>query len=145
MRSAVRSESYGSVTVFSLNEKVIEAALAKWLTEVRKRPEVLAVVLFGSFVSGREVPGSDLDLLIVLRDDLRPFLDRIPDCMPDGIPVPVDVFPYAQPEIEAGQPVASEALRTGQVLWRRGAVDEAGGAPTLGERGDDVLDNISVV
>lgn len=122
MRSAVRSESYGSVTAFSLNEKVIEAALAKWLTEVRKRPEVLAVVLFGSFVSGREVPGSDLDLLTVLRDDLRPFLDRIPDYMPDGIPVPVDVFPYAQPEIEAGQPVAvrSPADRAGPLAQGSG-------------------------
>lgn len=119
MRSAVRKRSYGSVTVFSLDEGLVRDALAKWLTEVRKRPEVLAVVLFGSFASGRAVPGSDLDLLIVLREDPRPFPDRIPDYLPDGIPVPVDVFPYTQAEIAAGQPVAAEALWTGEVVWSR--------------------------
>jgi len=123
MPSAVRKRSYGSVTVFSFDEKVIQDALAKWVTEVRKRPEVLAVVLFGSFASGRAVPGSDLDILIVLREDPRPFLDRIVEYTPDALPLPVDVFPYTFEEIEAGQPLAADALRTGRVLWRREGLD----------------------
>ncbi len=79
----------------------------------------MAVVLFGSFASGRAVPGSDLDVLIVLRDDPRPFLDRIPDYAPDDVPFPVDVFPYTMAEIAAGQSLAVEALRTGTMLWSR--------------------------
>lgn len=119
MRSAVRRKSYGSVTVFSLDEGAIEQALARWVEELRERPEVLAVVLFGSFASGRAVPGSDLDLLIVLRDDSRPFLDRVPDYAPDDLPVPADVFPYTLAEVAAGQPLAAEALRAGRTLWVR--------------------------
>ena len=119
MRSAVRRRSFGSVTVFSLDEEVIQGSLAEWVTEIRKRPEVLAVVLFGSFASGRAVPGSDLDVLVVLREDPRLFLDRVADYMPDDVPFPVDVFPYTLAEIEAGQPLAAEALRTGKTLWAR--------------------------
>ena len=89
------------------------------MTEIRKRPEVLAVVLFGSFASGRAVPGSDLDVLVVLREDPRLFPDRVADYMPDDVPFPVDVFPYTLAEIEAGQPLAAEALRTGKNLWVR--------------------------
>ncbi len=119
MRSAVRRRSYGSVTVFSLDEEAIQGALARWVKEIRERPEVLAVVLFGSFATGRAVPGSDLDLLIVLREDSRPFLDRPPDYMLDDVPFSVDVFPYTLAEIEAGQPLAAAALRTGKTLWAR--------------------------
>lgn len=119
----MRRKSYGSVTVFSLDEEVVRDVLEEWLTEVRERPEVLAVVLFGSFASNRAVPGSDLDLLIVLREDSRPFLDRTLDYMPDVLPLPVDVFPYTLEEIEAGQPVAAEALRTGKILWVRPGAD----------------------
>ncbi len=119
MRFAVRRKSYGSVTVFSLDEGAIQDALARWVKEIRERPEVLAVVLFGSFASRRAVPGSDLDVLIVLRDHPRPFLDRIPDYAPDDLPLPVDVFPYTLAEVAAGQPLAAEALSTGRTLWVR--------------------------
>jgi hypothetical protein len=105
------------VTVFSLDEEAVWDALDGWVREIRNRPEVLAVVLFGSFASGRACPGSDLDLLIVLQEDSRSFLDRIPDYAPEDLPIPADVFPYTRAEIEAGQPLAAEALRTGRVLW----------------------------
>ncbi|MCX7750306.1 MAG: nucleotidyltransferase domain-containing protein [Candidatus Bipolaricaulota bacterium] len=108
------------MTVYSLDREAVEAALAQWVKELAARPEVEAVVLFGSFASGRAVPGSDLDLLIVLREDPRPFLDRLPDYMPDDLPLPVDVFPYTRAELEAGQPLGEDALRTGRVLWVRG-------------------------
>lgn len=126
MRSAVRKKSCGSVTVFSLDEQAIRDELARWVTELQKRPEVLAVVLFGSFAHRRAVLGSDLDVLLILRDDPRPFLDRLPDFQPDNLPLPVDVFPYTAAEVEAGQPLATEALRTGKVLWKRQGSDPSG-------------------
>lgn len=107
------------MTVYSLDREAVEADLARWVDGLAARPEVEAVVLFGSFATGRALPGSDLDLLIVLREDVRPFLDRLPDYMPDEFPVPVDVFPYTVAEIAAGQPLASEALRRGKFLWAR--------------------------
>lgn len=85
--------------------------------ELASRPEVEAVVLFGSSATGRAVPGSDL--LIVLREDVRPFLDRLPDYVPADVPLPRDVFPDPRAAVEAGQPRAGEALRTGWVLWPR--------------------------
>jgi hypothetical protein len=40
------------------------------------------------------VPGSDRDLLVILRESEESFLKRIPRFLPSRFPVGVDVFPY---------------------------------------------------
>jgi len=68
---------------------------------VCRRPEIQRVLLFGSLAVGTPVPGSDADLLIILKhSDLR-FPDRIPDYIPWGCSVGVDVFPYTEAELES--------------------------------------------
>lgn len=47
-------------------------------------------------VKGTAVPGSDVDLLIVLTASDRSFLDRIPGFLPSAFPCGVDVFPYTR-------------------------------------------------
>lgn len=67
----------------------------------RRRPEIERVLLFGSLATGRAVPGSDADLLIILKDSDCRFLDRIPLYIPDACGIGVDVFPYTQVEVDA--------------------------------------------
>jgi hypothetical protein len=66
MQSVVRKESFGSVTVFWLDTDLVhERRWRGWQSD----PNVLRVILFGSFAEGRAVPGSDLDVMIVLAHD----------------------------------------------------------------------------
>jgi predicted nucleotidyltransferase len=123
MPSAIRKKSYGSVTIYSVNKEQVAQALERFTAACQQRPEVLAIVLFGSFSRGDFGVGSDVDILIILKDSPRPFLDRIPIYQPDRFPVDVDVFPYTWEEVRNGQPVAGEALATGQVLWQREEID----------------------
>lgn len=92
---------------------------------IGKNPQVQRILLFGSLATGRYVPGSDADLLIVLSADDRPFLDRVPHFLTAFLeaPVPVDVFPYTEKEIErmksAGNRFISRALSEGIILAAR--------------------------
>ena len=65
-------------------------------------PNVLEVRLFGSLAKGNYAPGSDADVLVVLREDARPLLDRIPEFLRRflDVSVPVEVFPYTRAELE---------------------------------------------
>lgn len=119
MPSAIRKKSCGSLTIYSVDEDMVAQALEQFVSACRQRPEVLAVVLFGSLAGDRFGVGSDVDLLLILEDSPLPFLDRIPVYRPERFPVDVDVFSYTLEEVQSGHPVALEALRTGLVLWQR--------------------------
>ena len=116
--------SFGTVKVFSLDRPAIRRALED-LVEQRYRPDpnVAAVYLFGSFARGDAVPGSDVDLLVVVREDQRPPRDRIPDYLPHGFSVGVDVIPWTQAELDerlaAGDRMAHAILAEGQALFDR--------------------------
>jgi predicted nucleotidyltransferase len=88
-----------------------------------RRPEVERVLLFGSLAAGHAVPGSDVDLLVVLEQSATPFVDRIPLYMPEGCGVGVDVFPYTQQELARmqaeGNSFLRSALRDSVVLFSR--------------------------
>jgi predicted nucleotidyltransferase len=66
------------------------------------RSDVQAVRVFGSFAQDRHVPGSDADLIIVLTQDDRRMVDRMPEFHRAFLdaPVPVEVFPYTAQELE---------------------------------------------
>lgn len=63
---------------------------------------VIEVSLFGSLARGNYAPGSDTDTLIVLREDTRKFVDRIPEFLSyfSDVGVPIEVFPYTQDELK---------------------------------------------
>jgi predicted nucleotidyltransferase len=103
----------------------VERALDDYVRAlVARRPEVQEVILFGSLVTGIPVPGSDVDLMLILDRSGRSFLDRIPEFLPAGFPVGVDVFPYTRDEIEGmsaeGNRFVQGVLRDGRLLFRRG-------------------------
>lgn len=97
--SPLRTESYGSVAVTWLDRKaLLRAAELGAEALARERPEVSGVLLFGSTIRGDAVPGSDLDLVVVLRRSHRPFLERIPHYTPDVPGVAVQALPYTEEE-----------------------------------------------
>jgi predicted nucleotidyltransferase len=69
---------------------------------LRRNSNVLGIYLFGSLVKGTYVPGSDADILIVLNEDNRRFIDRMPEFLRFflNVPIAIDVFPYTSKEIE---------------------------------------------
>ncbi len=121
MPSPVRQKSYGSVKAIWVDEQVLQHLLETLVARYRQRPEVLAVVLFGSLARGRFVPGSDIDLLLILEHSPLPFPDRLPHYLPADVPLDVQVFPYTWEEVRRGHPLAWEALTTGRLLWAREA------------------------
>lgn len=119
MRSIVRSKSCGSVQIFWVDKEALARFLEDLTAYYQRFPEVEAVILFGSLAKGEFSVGSDVDLLLVLRESPLPFPDRIPAYLPDRAPVDVEVFPYTVDEIRRGQSLAQEALSYGQILWHR--------------------------
>ncbi len=121
-RSVIRKQSFGSVKVFWLDRSLLKSRIRQAARRLScEHEEVVQIVLFGSVASGRAVPSSDADILVVVRYSDTPLLDRAApyrDHFTD-IGVGVDLFVYTREEISDGSvPVASTALRTGIELYR---------------------------
>lgn len=65
-----------------------------------QHPEIVRVIWFGSWVTGLPMPGSDVDLCLILKSSEKPLQDRVPDYLPLGFPVGIDLFAYTQAEFE---------------------------------------------
>nr|WP_303714588.1 nucleotidyltransferase domain-containing protein [Methanoculleus marisnigri] len=76
-------------------------------------------MLFGSFAEGRAVPGSDLDIMIVLARDERPFPEWVSAYLAyfSDIGIGVDLFPYTVSELS--NPLARRAAESGPLLFSR--------------------------
>ena len=113
-----------SVTWFD-KDAVWRAVEAHARALVARRPEIDEIRVFGSLVKGMAVPGSDVDLLIVLSASDRPFRDRIAAYLPGAFPCGVDVFPYTRAEIarmtREGNSFIAAALGEGRTIFTRAA------------------------
>jgi predicted nucleotidyltransferase len=96
-----------SMPVKSLNSSVIRwpnkaevsSAAANWARElVSQRPEILRIGIIGSY--GREDwgVGSDLDLIVVVKDSSEQFEARNLGIDVSSLPVPVDLMVYTEAE-----------------------------------------------
>lgn len=110
-----------SVKVFKINREEIMNKLKKWANTLSKNKNVIAVVLFGSFAKGEETPGSDVDILILLKESKERFDNRIPEFIPSGIGIGVDVFPYTIEEflssLNEKWGIADEVIKNGVLLY----------------------------
>lgn len=83
------------------------------------------MLLFGSVARGDAVPGSDVDLIMGLRESELPFLERIPRYTPAVADLGVDALPYTEAEVramcDAGNPLIRTALAEGE--WMVGPPD----------------------
>jgi len=115
----MRDKSLSSARVFFADKERVLREVRVWASELRKRPDVVKVGLFGSYATGTYGPRSDVDLLILLAASDKPFRDRIPDFLPSNFSVPCDVFPYTKAEIENlqrdGSPWIKHILQ--EVVW----------------------------
>jgi len=88
-----------------------------WAQRLLLDPRVEEVVVFGSFAAGNYAPGSDIDVLVVLRSSDRNVRDRVPEYLPGPFPVGVDLFPFTREEIAERSP--SPLLdAAGRSTWR---------------------------
>ena len=114
----MQERSYGSVRIFWLNhEEVLRRLKGAVRRLLKDRKEVEEVRLFGSFAEGRAIPGSDVDLLLVLSKADTPFLQR-PQLYLDyfaDIELPCDLFCYTREEIEKNS-FAQKIYNTGVPL-----------------------------
>ena len=93
--SCVSKMEIMNVRIRYFDERLVEESLRRYLKEIEeKHPEVKRVLLFGSFVRDECVPGSDIDLLLILSASEETFMERIPRFLPSRFPVGMDVFPY---------------------------------------------------
>ena len=99
---SVQRTSLSSVVIKSVNkEKIVEAVQAYVSRVCASHPEIEKVIWFGSWINGVPTPGSDVDLCLILSKSSKRLRDRIPDYLPVGFPVGMDLFPYTRKEFKA--------------------------------------------
>jgi predicted nucleotidyltransferase len=120
MPSMVREESYNSVKVFWLETDRIIERLRELAEEIVRNGMAEKVILFGSLANRRAVPGSDADILIIVKEESVPGEERVADfnLFFRDIGIGVDVFPYTVSELDL--PLARNAVKQGIVLASRG-------------------------
>lgn len=119
MRSFVVEESLNSVKVFWLEQEKLRKEICKVAVRMGKEDKnILKIILFGSLAEKRALPGSDADILIILKADDKPFLDRIAEWSDRfSVDFPAEVFPYTEKELNS--PIALEAVKSGVTLFER--------------------------
>ncbi|MGE0538943.1 MAG: nucleotidyltransferase domain-containing protein [Dehalococcoidia bacterium] len=65
---------------------------------VEAEPAIVAVGYFGSYARGDAGVGSDLDLVVIVRESALPFERRAAAWPIESLPVPADVLVYTQVE-----------------------------------------------
>ena len=114
----MQRKSSNFVKVKFADKDSIFCQLHQFVAELKRaRPEVERVGLFGSYATDTFGPASDVDLLIILRQSNKRFLDRIPDFIPDNLSVSCDVFPYTSEEVEK--------MKRDRNHWIQHVLDEA--------------------
>ncbi len=112
------ARSLSSVKVRFLDASKIIKELEKVSKEIHKQnSNIRGIYLFGSLAMGTYVQGSDADTLIILKDDKRRFIDRIPEFLRYFLDAPIatDIFPYTEKEIEERFSARNSFITT---LWK---------------------------
>ena len=119
MPSFVVEQSLGSVKVFWLRQEELVEEIQNSARRLGQSDEnVLQIVLFGSLTERKAVPGSDADLLILLKGDERGFMERVAAWQEKfSLGFPIEVFPYTEKELDC--PIAVQAMKSGTVLFDR--------------------------
>jgi predicted nucleotidyltransferase len=119
MPSFVVKESLNSAKVFWLDQASLLTEIHKVARELAEKNEnILKIILFGSLAEKKAVPGSDADILIVLKEDAKPFMARMSEWLEKfSVDFPVEIFPYTKKELD--NPLACQAMRTGITLFER--------------------------
>ncbi len=95
--------SLGSAKIISLDIENARDKLRKLARNLKDQHEnVLSVWIFGSLARGDALPGSDADILIVLRDSALSLPERMTQFMDyfACLGLGIDIFPLTEEELE---------------------------------------------
>ena len=99
----------------------VAAALRRWAERAAERTDIRRVGYFGSYARGDWGVGSDVDLLVIVRDPERPapFEYRAAAWDLTGLPVPAELRVYTESEWEALMARADRFARTlqAETVW----------------------------
>jgi predicted nucleotidyltransferase len=112
-----------SVKVFWADRAALDVHLRRYVSSLRDREEVLDVYLCGSWAKGTYTAASDVDLLILIKDDsagacLTPR-DRMPAYLPDSFPTGLDLFVYTARE--ARESAFARSMLDGALILSHGS------------------------
>lgn len=105
-----------SVRIFWPNKDAVELAIKKYVAVLQNKKEVIAVYLCGSWAKGTYTAASDVDLLIIIKEDSLVPRARIPLYLPSYFPVSLDLFIYTESEMQ-NNPFAQSLLKDGIRLY----------------------------
>jgi len=81
------------------DQTTVIRALSDWAQRaVAARPDLARVGYFGSYARGDWGVGSDLDVIIIVRESSTPFIRRPAQWDLTRLPVPADVLVYTESE-----------------------------------------------
>jgi len=90
-----------TVVIKSIDRKRIKSAVEAYVAGLRlTHPEIERIIWFGSWVTGLPSPGSDVDLCLIISASDKPRRERLPDYLPVGFPVGIDLFVYTRQEFD---------------------------------------------
>jgi len=101
MQCVERKTSSDGVKVFrALDRDTVLAELSRWAARQREvHPELVRAGLFGSYAKGQHAPGSDLDILLLLKKSPEPvWFMRAKDFDTSNLSVGADLFVYTEAE-----------------------------------------------
>lgn len=83
----------------SADRSAIAQAVERYAAQLRREhPEIRRIIWFGSWVTGIPLPGSDVDLCLIVSATEQPRRERSVAYLPVGFPVGVDLFVYTEEE-----------------------------------------------
>lgn len=89
-----KRQSLSSVVIKSVDRCIVDQAVKQFVSHLRSNhKEIQKIFWFGSWINGIPVPGSDVDLCLILLESDKPFRERIPEYLPVDFPVGIDIFP----------------------------------------------------
>jgi hypothetical protein len=113
------------VLVWPSLPQVDRAARAWAERQASAREGVVAIGYFGSYARRAYGPGSDLDLVAIVSESERPFIERASEWDLDGIPVPADLLVYTVEEWRRLQAEGGRFARTlaAETVWICGSLE----------------------
>ena len=106
---------------FANREEVILLARETAARIAAAYPEIIRIIVFGSFARGDYGPRSDLDLLIIFKESEKSMRERLAELLRFSPAYPTDFVPLTQSEVDSrlaeGDPFLSRAIAEGIVVY----------------------------
>ena len=112
------------------DREAVDQAVRAWVTAlVNREPGVVAAGYFGSYARGDHGPGSDLDLVVLLRDTPLPPERRTLAWDLETLPVPAEALVYTLSEWQHLQDSSPKLYHTlvDETVWVYGHPPATGG------------------